>query len=95
MFGGEIKVDESYFARRRKGKNGRGAAEKTFALGQLKRGEKIYARVIPDANGGTLVRIIEREVVPDSIVYTDSWQGYKAPDVSSFNHFKLFARHHP
>ncbi|MEK9571825.1 MAG: transposase [Paracoccaceae bacterium] len=72
IFGGKIKVDESYFVRRRKGKNGRGAAEKTFVHGQLKRGERIYARVIPDANGGTLVPIIERKVVPNSIVYTDS-----------------------
>ena len=56
---------------------------------QLKRGGKVYARVIPDAKGDTLVPIIERKVVPDSIVYSDSWRGYNALDVSSFKHFRI------
>ena len=33
MFGGEIEVDESYFGGRRKGKRGRGAAEKIPVFG--------------------------------------------------------------
>ena len=89
MFGGEIEVDESYFGGRRKGKRGRGAAGKIPVFGLLKRGGKVYARVIPDAKGGTLMPIIERKVVPDSIVYTDSWQGYNALDVSSFKHYRI------
>lgn len=72
MFGGEIEVDESYFGGKRKGKRGRGAAGKIPVFGLLKRGGKVYARVIPVAKGGTLLPIIERKVVPDSIVYTDS-----------------------
>ena len=75
MFGGEIEVDESYFGGRRKGKRGRGAGGKIPVFGLLKRGGKVYARVIPDAKGDTLVPIIERKVVPDSIVYSDSWRG--------------------
>ena len=89
MFGGEIEVDESYFGGRRKGKRGRGAAGKIPVFGLLKRGGKVYARVIPDAKARTLVPIIERKVVPDSIVYTDSWQGYNALDVSSFKHLRI------
>lgn len=89
MFGGEIEVDESYFGGRRKGKRGRGAAGKIPVFGLLKRGGKIYARVIPDAKGGTLMPNIERKVVPESIVYTDSWQGYNALDVSSFKHYRI------
>ena len=89
MFGGEIEVDESYFGGRRKGKRGRVAAGKIPVFGLLKRGGKVYARVIPDAKGGTLLPIIERKVVPDSIVYTDSWHGYNALDVSSFKHYRI------
>ena len=88
MFGGEIEVDESYFGGRRKGKRGRVAAGKIPVFGLLKRGGKVYARVIPDAKGGTLLPIIERKVVPDSIVYTDSWHGYNALDVSAFKHYR-------
>ena len=36
MFGGEIEVDESYFGDRRKGKRGRGAADKIPVFGLLK-----------------------------------------------------------
>lgn len=89
MFGGEIEVDESYFGGRQKGKRGRGAAGKTPVFGLLKRGGKVYTRVIPDAAGKTLVPIIESKVTPDCIVYSDSWRGYNALDVSSFKHFRI------
>jgi len=89
MFGGKIEVDESYFGGRRKGKRGRGVAGKPPVFGLLKRGGKVYARVIPDAKGGRLVPIIECKVAPDSIVYSDSWQGYNALDVSSFKHYRI------
>jgi transposase len=28
-------------------------------------------------------------VVPDSIVYSDSWRGYKVLDISDFHHFRI------
>ena len=71
MFGGEIEVDESYFGGKRKGKRGRGAASKIPVFGLLKRGGKVYTKIIPDASSSTLMPIIEREVTPDSIVYSD------------------------
>ena len=89
MFGGEIEVDESYFGGRQKGKRGCGTTGKIPVFGLLKRGGKVYTRVIPDAAGKTLVPIIERKVTPDSIVYSDSWRGYNALDVSSFKHFRI------
>ncbi len=99
MYGGEIEVDESYFGGKRKGKRGRGAAGKVPVFGLLNRGGKVYAKIIPDASGATLVPIIKRKVIPDSIVYTDCWQGYNKLDVSDFHHFrinhsKLFADRH-
>ena len=84
MFGGEIEVDESYFGGRRKGKRGRSAAGKIPVFGLLKRGGKVYTKIIPDASGATLIPIIKRKVVPDSIVYSDCWRGYNVLDVSDF-----------
>ena len=89
MFGGEIEVDESYFGGRRKGKRGRGAAGKIPVFGLLKRGGKVYAKIIPDASGATLFPIIERKVVPDSVVYSDCWRGYNVLDISDFRHFRI------
>ena len=81
MFGGEIEVDESYFGGKRKGKRGRGAAGKIPVFGLLKRGGKVYTKIIPDASSATLMPIIERKAVPDSIVYSDGWKGYNVLDV--------------
>jgi len=86
---GEIEVDESYFGGRRKGKRGRGAAGKTPVFGLLKRGGKVYTKIIADAKGSTLMPIIEGKVIPDSIVYTDCWRGYNALDVSEFRHYRI------
>ena len=71
MFGGEIEVDESYFGGKKKGKRGRGAAGKISVFGLLKRGGKVYTKIIADASSSTLMPIIERKVTPDSIVYSD------------------------
>ena len=46
MFAGEIEVDESYFGGARKGKHGREAAGKIPVFGLLKRGGKVYTKII-------------------------------------------------
>ena len=96
---GEIEVDESYFGGRRKGKRGRGAGGKIPVFGLLKRGGRVYTKIISNAKGETLMPIIQQKVIPDSIVYSDSWRGYNVLDVSEFrhyriNHSKLFADKH-
>ncbi|USN50172.1 MAG: IS1595 family transposase [Myxococcales bacterium] len=93
---GEIEVDESYFGGVRKGKRGRGAGGKVAVFGLLKRGGKVYTAIIPNAKTETLLPIVEEKVLPDSIVYTDTFKSYNALDVSAFhhmriNHSKLFA----
>jgi len=99
VFEGEIEVDESYFGGTRKGLRGRGAAGKVPVFGLLKRGGKVYTKVISDASSTTLLPIIASKVVPDSIVYSDCWRSYNALDVSGFkhyriNHSKIFADKH-
>jgi transposase len=99
VFDGEIEVDESYFGGHRKGQRGRGASGKVPVFGLLKRGGKVYTKIIPDASSATLIPIIEHKIVPDSIVYSDYWRAYNVLDVSGFkhyriNHSKLFADKH-
>lgn len=86
---GEIELDESYFGGQRKGKRGRGAAGKVPVFGLLKRGGKVYAKMIPNASRETLLPIIKRHIIPDSIVYTDSWPAYDTLDVSGFQHHRI------
>ena len=89
VVGGEIEVDESYFGGRRKGKRGRGATGKVPVFGLLKRGGRVYTKIIPNARSATLMPIIERKVIPDSIVYSDCWGGYNVLDVSDFKHYRI------
>jgi transposase len=93
---GEIEIDESYFGGRRKGKRGRGSAGKIPVFGLLKRKGKVYTKVINDVKSSTLMPIIHQKIVPDSIVYTDTFRSYNALDITHFkheriNHSKLFA----
>ena len=71
---GAIEVDESYFGGRRKGKRGRGAAGKVPVFGLLKRGGRVYTKVIPDTKAKPLMGIMQDRIMPDSIVYTDTYR---------------------
>ena len=88
-FSGEIEVDESYFGGKRKGKRGRGAAGKVPVFGLLKRGGKVYTKIIPDAKATTLMPIMQERIMPDSVVYTDSFLSYNVLDVSCFKHYRI------
>jgi transposase len=86
---GEIEADESYFGGIRKGKRGRGASGKVPVFGLLKRGGKVYTAIIQNAKATTLIPIIREKVMPDSIVYTDSFMAYDVLDVSEFHHRRV------
>jgi len=60
-FDGEVELDESYFGGHRKGKRGRGAAGKVIVFGILKRGGKVYTKVVQDTKTKTLLPIIRRK----------------------------------
>jgi len=88
-FAGEIELDESYFGGHQKGKRGRGAGGKVAVFGILKRGGRVYTVVPPDLRRETLLPIIREKIVPDSVVYTDSFRVYNVLDVSEFRHHRI------
>ena len=97
IFDDVVELGESYFGGVRKGKRGRGAAGKVAVFGILKRGGKVYTKVVGDTKSETLIPLITRKIAPDSIVYTDCYRSYNALDVSHFyheriNHSTLFAQ---
>lgn len=68
---GEVEVGENYFGGHRKSNRGSGVARKVPVFVLLKRGGKVFTQVIPDVKSATLIPIIEKKVIPDSIVYSD------------------------
>lgn len=88
-FSGEVEADESYFGGRRKGVRGRGAAGKIPVFGILKRRGKVYTQIIEKPDFKTLMPIMRKNIVPDSIVCTDSLHSYNILDVSEFYHQRV------
>ena len=86
---GEFEVDESYFGGVRKGKRGRGAAGKVPVFGILKRGGKVYTQMISNTHSDTLYKAIKQRILPDSVVYTDSYRSYDILDISLFHHHRI------
>ncbi len=89
MFDSEVEIDESYFGGKRKGKRRRGSSGKVPVFGLLKRGDKVYTRLIPNAKSDTLMPIITAKIKPDSLVYTDNFARYDVLDVSDFKHYRI------
>lgn len=86
---GEIEVDECYFGGLRKGKRGRGAAGKVPVFGILKRGGRVYTKMIPDVRAVNIMPIIKAKIELDSIVYSDAFGTYDVLDVSGFHHHRI------
>lgn len=89
IFDGAVELDESYFGGAHKGKRGRGAAGKVVVFGILKRGGKVFTKVVKDTGTETLLPLITRKIAPDSVVYTDCYRSYNALDVSDFHHHRI------
>ena len=92
-FTGEIEVDESYFGPRRvRGKRGRGAGGKTPVIGLLKRGDRVYVKVVQNCSRKELLPIIKGQVLSESIVYTDGWKAYDGLVRDGYKHHRI--HHH-
>ena len=77
VFDGSVELDESYFGGQRKGKRGgRGSAGKVAVFGILKRNGKVFTIVVENTKQETLLSVIKRKMMPDSIVYTDCYKSY-------------------
>jgi transposase len=88
-FRGEVEIDESYFGGKRKGKRGRGAADKVPVFGILKRNGRVYTRVVEDVSRKTLRRIIRTRVIPKSVIYSDSFRSYNGLVFDGFKHYRI------
>ena len=88
-FTGEVEVDESYFGGKRKGNRGRGAAGKVPVFGILKRNGKVYTKIVNDVSRDTLRKIIRSQVVPKSVVYSDSFRSYDGLVLDGFKHYRI------
>lgn len=60
-----------------------------IVFGILKRNGRIYTVVVDNAKSETVLPVIKKKIMPDSIVYTDSLSSYDKLDVSGFIHYRI------
>lgn len=88
---GVFECDESYFgAKRVRGKRGRGAAGKTPVFGLLKRGERVYVKIVENCSKDELLPIIQGKVLEGSTINTDGWKAYDGLVVNGYDHYRVF-----
>ncbi len=91
LFHGEVEVDESYFgAKRIRGKRGRGAREKIPVVGVLKRGGKVYTKVVKNCSREQILPILKGKILDESTVYTDGWKSYHGLIYQGFQHYRIY-----
>jgi len=89
IFHGEVEMDESYFGGRHKYNRGRSVKSKIPVFGLLKRNGKVYTQIVPNVKRETLMKIIRTKVIPESLVYTDSWKSYDGLVLDGYKHFRI------
>jgi len=93
--GEAVEMDETYMGGKRRigAKRGRPAAndgKKTCVVGAVERGGKVIAIASSDASSKTLHGIAKEYILPNSIVYTDEWNGYNGLDkVNGYEHRRI------
>jgi transposase-like protein len=74
---GLLEADESYFGPQRvRGRRGLGAGGKTIVFCLLKRGDKVYTAIVPNASKAALQAVIRGRANLTLIVHTDGWAAY-------------------
>jgi transposase len=88
---GEFELDESYFgAKRVRGKRGRGAAGKTPVFGLLKRGGKVFVKIVKNCSKDELLPVIQGKILEKSVIYTDGWKAYDGLILNGYEHYRVF-----
>ena len=86
---GQLEADESYFGGDRKGKRERGTSGEVPVFGILKREEKFTRKWYQTPSLKHYSLRLKTKILPDSIVYTDSYRRYDVLDIANFKHYRI------
>ena len=91
QLGGEVEVDETYIGGEEEGVAGRFTRKKRIVVIALEiKRPRGYGRVrlrrISDVSADSLVPFVRHVVLPDAVVLTDGWQGYKPLSRHGYTH---------
>jgi len=89
QFKGEIELDEAYFGEKRKGKRGRGAANKIPVFGIRERGGKVLVEPVVNVEEETLAKLTRNHVRKGSKAYTDKFRSYNSLILQGYEHIRV------
>jgi len=55
-------------------------------FGLLKRGGRVFVKIVENCSKEELVPIIQSKILEKSVVYTDGWKGYDELVVNGYDH---------
>lgn len=87
--GGDVEVDETYVGGVRKGKRGRGAANKTPVVGAVERGGSVKAQVVSNTQAQTVLPFVEENVSKSATVNTDEYAVYNTLARKGYAHQRV------
>lgn len=71
-----VQIDESKFGLRKYNRGHRVEGVWIFGGVEITQERKVFLVPVPDRNQNTLLQLIERHILPGSIIYSDMWKGY-------------------
>lgn len=90
---GHVEIDETYIGGkpRKKGasKRGRGAANKTIAVGMAERGGNVRVETVPNIKAATLQGVVVANVAPGSRISTDELSSYVGLEAKGYDHQRV------
>jgi transposase-like protein len=90
LLSGVVEADETYVGGYKKGlRGGRNTKSKTPVIGMLERGGDVRAKVVQNADSGTLTINAVQTVNPGSTICTDEWKGYNYLKKYGFVHCRV------
>jgi transposase len=91
-FFGEVEMDETYVGGKRRGdKRGRPGEDshKVPVAGVVQRKGKVAALVTKDTKKKTLMPIVQKKVLPETMVYTDEYRPYEDLEKKGYKHERI------
>ena len=97
---GEVEVDETFMGGRLRNADRRAAAKagirqgpytkpRTIVFGVAERHGRIRATIIPDSRAKTVQGKIREYVLPETLIYTDEYQGYASIGERGYRHRRI------